>query len=73
MNWPGGQISGPESLIDGKGRNIFFGWVMEARDRALDHGWASVMSLPRVMSITNDGLLGIAPAPELEALRLNRH
>lgn len=71
MNWPGGQISGPESLIDGDGRNIFFGWVREARAEAMDHGWASVVSLPRVMSLRDDGALGIEPVPELETLRLN--
>ncbi len=35
MNWPGGQLSGPESLIDDRGRNIFFGWVREARPTSL--------------------------------------
>ena len=33
--------------------------------------WASVVSLPRVLSLADDGTLAIAPAPELEALRLN--
>ena len=33
--------------------------------------WASVVSLPRVLSLAADGTLAIAPAPELEALRLN--
>ena len=33
--------------------------------------WASVVSLPRVLSLAEDGTLAIAPAPELEALRLN--
>ena len=33
--------------------------------------WASVVSLPRVLSLAPDGTLAIAPAPELEALRLN--
>lgn len=89
MNWPGGNIMAPETLLDNKGRRIFFGWIAENRtggeaywgygnkvvpglnDR---YGWASVMSLPRVMSITSDGSLGIEPAPELKALRLNpRH
>ena len=33
--------------------------------------WASVVSLPRVLSLAADGTLAIAPAPELETLRLN--
>ena len=77
MNWPGGQLSGPESLIDEKGRNIFFGWVREARPTSFwepDCTWASVMSLPRLMTLRDDGTLGIEPVPELDALRINpRH
>ena len=86
MSWLGGQLSGPESLIDGDGRNIFFGWIAENRlggeylfgyDNELLPGkndlyaWGSVMSLPRVMSLLEDGVLGIKPAPELEMLRYN--
>ena len=86
MSWLGGQLSGPESLIDDRGRNIFFGWIAENRlggeslfgyDNAVIPGkndlyaWGSVMSLPRVMSLMEDGVLGIAPAPELESLRFN--
>ncbi|MDE0447561.1 MAG: hypothetical protein OXH96_12890 [Spirochaetaceae bacterium] len=33
--------------------------------------WASVVSLQRVLSLAADGTLAIAPAPELETLRLN--
>jgi beta-fructofuranosidase len=61
----------PQTLLDDKGRRIMFGWIQEGRDveacRAA--GWAGVMSLPRVLSMRPDGLLGIEPAPELEALR----
>jgi len=86
MSWLGGQLSGPESLIDDQGRNIFFAWIAESRtggkslwgyDTEVEPGkndlyaWASVVSLPRVMSLTDDGTLAIAPAPELETLRLN--
>ena len=86
MSWLGGQLSGPESLIDDRGRNIFFGWIAESRtgggslwgyDNEVVPGkndlyaWASAVSLPRVMSLTQNGELGIDPAPELEALRLN--
>ena len=35
------------------------------------YAWGSVMSLPRVVSLTDDGALGIEPAPELKSLRLN--
>ena len=74
MNWPGGQIMAPETLIDGQGRSVFWGWVAEARSTPFwepDYAWASVMSLPRILSLQKNGELGIKPAPELESLRLN--
>src|SRR5208282_2113244 len=32
-------------------------------------GWSGVMSLPRVLTLGRDGTLGMAPAPEIAALR----
>lgn len=72
MSWPGGQICAPETLLDGQGRRIFWGWIMEARPA--NNGWASVASLPRVLSLADDKTLRIEPAPELEILRCDpRH
>ena len=90
MSWVGGQLSGPESLIDDQGRNIMFGWIDESRigrkdlwgyeidsDRQVKPGhqnllaWASVVSLPRLLSIADDGTLAIDPVPELKSLRVN--
>jgi sucrose-6-phosphate hydrolase SacC (GH32 family) len=73
MNWPGGQLSAPETLLDDKGRRIFFGWIRETRpwEQLRSSGWASVMTLPRVLSLAEDGTLGIEPVPELETLRRN--
>ena len=73
MNWRGGQLSGPETLRDNEGQRIFFGWIREARPWE-QYGWASVMSLPRRLSLAEDGSLRITPVPELEKLRINhRH
>jgi len=73
MNWQGGQLSGPETLLDDQGRRIFFGWIREARPWE-KYGWASAMTLPRLLSLNEDGSLRIEPAPELEKLRTNhRH
>jgi sucrose-6-phosphate hydrolase SacC (GH32 family) len=70
MNWPGGALSGPEALTDDRGRVIFFGWIREGRSAALEqYGWDSLICLPRLLSIREDGQLAIAPAPELERLR----
>ena len=72
MNWQGGQLSGPETLLDDKGRRIFFGWIREARPWE-KQGWASVMTLPRLLSLREDGSLCIEPVPELEKLRTKHH
>lgn len=72
MNWQGGQLSGPETLLDDKERRIFFGWIREARPWE-KYGWASVMTLPRLLSLNEDGSLCIEPAPELEKLRVNHY
>lgn len=74
MTWPGGQFAGPETLLDGQGRRILFGWVPEGEHGGRDwkrHGWASAISLPRLLSLGPDGGLCIEPVPELEALRAN--
>jgi sucrose-6-phosphate hydrolase SacC (GH32 family) len=70
MSWPGGQLAGPETLLDDRGRRLFFGWIYEARPWE-EKGWASVMSLPRVLSLGAGNVLRIEPAPELETLRYN--
>jgi len=72
MNWQGGQLSGPETLLDDKGRRIFFGWIREARPWE-KYGWASVMTLPRVLSLSENGSLCIEPVPELKKLRTKHH
>ncbi len=69
MNWPGGHLAAPETLLDEKGRRIFWGWVREARKGASSKGWGAVATLPRVLSLHEDGHLRIEPAPELEVLR----
>jgi beta-fructofuranosidase len=69
MNWPGGACFAPESLLDGRGRRIFWCWAMEARpaDRA---PWGGVMTLPRVLSMAPDHTLFVDPVQELEQLRV---
>ncbi len=71
----GGYFYAPQTLLDDRGRRIMWGWIKEGRsDEALqDAGWAGVMSLPRILFLRPDGLLGIEPAPELKALRGTHH
>ena len=76
MTWPGGPLGGSRTLLDGNGRRICFDWMLEFRgpfdsptNRA--SGWAGAMTLPRVLSLADDGSLRIEPAPEFEMLRMN--
>jgi len=61
----------PQTYLDDKGRRVMFGWVAEERsDAALKKvGWAGAISLPRVLSLGEQGELYIEPTPELAALR----
>jgi sucrose-6-phosphate hydrolase SacC (GH32 family) len=70
MSWPGGSLCAPETMLDDQGRRLFWGWIMEA-DGARKPEWASVATLPRVLSLGPDRSLRIRPAPELEILRTN--
>lgn len=72
MNWPGGTFFAPEQLVDDKGRNIMWGWVLERKPKHLeDFGWSGIMSLPRVLSLNKSNDLQIHPAEELKSLRHN--
>ena len=73
MRWPGGFLGGPRTLLDGMGRRIFFDWIGECRgkDAQRASGWSGVMTLPRILSLAEDGTLYIEPVPELEMLRMN--
>jgi beta-fructofuranosidase len=73
MNWAGGTCFAPESLVDDKGRRIFWAWVLDRRpiETQRVYGWSGVMTLPRVLSLAEDGTLQIEPIEELARLRLN--
>jgi beta-fructofuranosidase len=71
MNWAGGQLNAPKSMLDGNGRRLMWGWVCEARTRDAQRaaGWAGMLSLPRVLSLSARGGLLMEPPVELQALR----
>ena len=76
MSWPGGHLGGGITVLDGDGRRIFFDWIRETRTQEAERasGWSGVMTVPRILSLAEDGSLVIEPAPELEVLRQNhRH
>ncbi|MBI2941927.1 MAG: glycoside hydrolase family 32 protein [Chloroflexi bacterium] len=62
------------TLLDGKGRRILFGRLHEARYGYIQRasGWAGMLALPIVLSLSDDGNLLMEPAPELEVLRRER-
>ena len=72
MNWPGGACFAPESLVDARGRRIFWAWALDQQRREKPLLGLGVMTLPRVLSLARDGSLQIEPAEELEGLRRNR-
>ena len=68
-----GHLCAGFTLLDGTNRRIFFGWIPEGQHEAAQRasGWAGVMSLPRILSLSDTGTLEIEPVPELEILRRN--
>ncbi|GAA4829112.1 glycoside hydrolase family 32 protein [Luteimicrobium xylanilyticum] len=64
----------PQSFTDDAGRRVMFGWLQEGRPdaAAVAAGWSGVMSLPRVVTLAEDGGLRLAPAPEIADLRRDR-
>ncbi len=56
----------PQVFRDDAGRTIMLGWMPES-DNVPHKGWSGVMSLPRVLTLTADGLHA-APIPGAESL-----
>lgn len=69
MTWTDSAFFAPEAYLDENGRLIQISWLRDnPPDDARRFGWSGVMSLPRVLWLAADGSLGIAPAPEVDAL-----
>jgi beta-fructofuranosidase len=71
MSWVDSSFFAPESLVDDKGRRIMWAWIMDGPEfeMRMDHGWSGTMSLPRVLSLGDDGRLRMDVPEEIEALR----
>lgn len=68
MNWPGGTVFAPETLIDDKGRRILWAWMLD-RHSGVSSG---TMTMPRVLTLSKDKhSLNIEPPKEIERLRYN--
>lgn len=71
MTWVDNTYFAPEALIDGKGRQIMWAWLLDNRKDEARDGWSGVYGVPRVLWVGEDGALRMRPAPELKALRIN--
>jgi beta-fructofuranosidase len=61
----------PQIFRDEHGRAIVIGWIQEERSDKMQREaeWSGVQSLPRELSLTEEGLLRIEPASEVKKLR----
>ena len=62
----GGVFYAPQVFIDGADRRIMFGWICGHKEA---RPWNGVMTLPRVISLADDGSVIQMPVPEVELLR----
>lgn len=70
VDW--GSYYAAKTMLDADGRRILWGWIPETRPDAdlIAAGWAGVMSLPRVLSLTAQNELSTEVAPFVEKLRV---
>ena len=63
----------PQVFVDDSGRTILIGWMGTFEDNRTSSPdgmlWAHCLTVPRVLTVGDDGLLRQNPAPELEAAR----
>jgi len=66
-----GSFYAPKTQLDKQGNRILWGWIPETRPEAeySTAGWAGLMSLPRVLTLGDDGRLKISVAPAVQKLR----
>lgn len=57
----------PNCLADEKGRRIMWGWIIGGGTEG--YPWNGAFTLPRVVTLRQDGTLGFEPLPELASLR----
>ena len=74
MNFPGGQFFAGESYYDDRGRRVLMAWVMDAMltSSVKELGWSGTMSLPRIVTMSEDGTELYSSVPEeMKTLRYN--
>jgi beta-fructofuranosidase len=73
MSWIDNSFFAPESLLDNRGRRIMWAWIFDRPEfgTRMKFGWSGTMSLPRVLSLSDDGTLRMKVPAEIERLRYN--
>jgi beta-fructofuranosidase len=69
MTWVDNTYFAPEALVDDRGRQIMWSWLLDNPKGDKERGWAGVYGLPRTLWLGDDGTLRLRPVPELEMLR----
>ena len=71
MSWVDNSFFAPESLLDDAGRRIMWAWLLDFRkfQVRLEQGWSGTMSLPRVLSLNENGEMEMDVPTEIESLR----
>ena len=66
-----GAYYAPKSFLAPDQRRVLWGWIRETRPEAefASAGWAGAMSLPRVLTVGEQGQFEIRPAAEVAKLR----
>lgn len=69
VDW--GSYYAAKTMLDRAGNRILWGWIPESRPDAdlIAAGWAGVMSLPRTLSLNNDGELQTQVIEAVRGLR----
>lgn len=60
----------PETLLTPDGRRVMWAWLFAMSKLRVSENWQEVISLPRELSLPEDGVLRIKPLRELEQLRI---
>lgn len=71
LSWVDNGFFAPESLLDDKGRRIMWAWLLDEPEFGARsaHGWSGTLSLPRVLTLGDDGRLRMDVPEEIERLR----
>ena len=59
-------LYGTSAFVDSTGRRILLGWVSGFR---AGNGWNGCMSIPRILTLSEEGNIIQTPPPEMEKLR----